>query len=53
MYLQPLTALIYVCGVPFQILITNFCRYLNLAINDGEPKKKAPEKVPEQEDKSK
>ena len=52
-YLQPLTALIYVCGVPFQILITNFCRYLNLAINDGEPKKKAPEKVPEQEDKNK
>ncbi|MBQ7227221.1 MAG: helix-turn-helix transcriptional regulator [Clostridia bacterium] len=36
MYINALTALIYILGVPFQILISNFCRYVNLAINHGE-----------------
>ena len=32
MQLQPLTALMYIAGVPFQILISTFCRYLNLML---------------------
>lgn len=39
MHINQFAALIYICGVPFQIVINSFCRYINLAINDGEPKK--------------
>lgn len=32
MQYEPMTALIYLCGVPFQILLATFCRYLNISL---------------------
>ena len=42
MQYEQMIALIYLCGVPFQILLATFCRYLNISL-------RAQEKVKEKE----